>query len=221
LAASKQDTISQLRIPTHEEMHKFWDNPDLTYNEDVTPQSENIIAYLFRKFFEWLEDLFGKAHVDTAWTYIEIILVLFLVYFVLTRIFKFGLFNIFSKKNKKTANQVILNDWQEDIHAINFDDKINQALKDQNYREAIRLRFLKVLKLLTDNDYIHWSIEKTNRDYLNEMSNKQLKEPFEKTVLIFDYVWYGEFDIETHDDYVIFEQQFIAAEKSLNNREKN
>ena len=216
-----QDTIQTLHIPSPEEMQSYWNNPDLTYSEEVAPQGENIIAYLIRNFFEWLEDLIGKAQVDTAWQYIKVFLVLFVIYFVLTKIFKVGIFSIFSKKNKAAANKVVLNDWQEDIHTINFDEKINRAVQQGNFREAVRLRFLKILKLLTDNNHIRWSIEKTNRDYLNELTNNKLHAEFKNTALIFDYIWYGEYSIKNNEEYKKFEQQFISTEHTINNREPN
>ncbi len=216
-----QDSIPPLRIPPVSEMQQYWQNPELNYTEDFTPKGENFIEWLFRKFFEWLADIFGKGRVDDAWTYIKIGLIIFALYFVITKIFKIGIFNIFGKKNKKAANRVIMNDWQENIHELDFDKKIIAALQQNNYREAVRLRFLKILKLLTDNDFIHWSIEKTNRDYLSELTQNRLHQSFNNIVLIFDYIWYGEYKIKNNDEYTKLEQQFIAAEEEIEQYAKN
>ncbi len=221
MPATPKDSIPQLRIPPTSEMQQYWQNPEFNYSENFTPQGENFIEWLFRKFFEWLGDIFGKGRVEDAWVYIKIGLIIFALYFVLTKIFKIGIFNIFSKKNKKAANQVMMHNWQEDIHELDFDKKITDALQQKHYREAIRLRFLKILKLLTDNDFIHWSIEKTNRDYLSELTQNRLYQPFNDIVLIFDYIWYGEYEIKNQDEYLKFERQFTATEKIIEQYAKN
>ena len=99
----------------------------------------------------------------------------------------------FSKKNKKLniPNQNL----QENIHEINFPESIVNFERQQDYRSAVRYQFLLVLKKLADQKIIIWNPEKTNKDYLLELKKPQLKNNFKGLIHIFDYVWYGEFEI--------------------------
>ena len=144
------------------------------------------------------------------WT--EIILRIFLIliagvvlYFLIKLLFdKEGNF-IFSKKNKKV--DISATELHENIHEINFPESILGFEKAKDFRSAIRYQFLFVLKKMTDKNIIHWNPEKTNKDYLKELENTSHKKPYRDLALIFDYVWYGEFEIN-EQEYQKFKNQF-------------
>jgi hypothetical protein len=84
----------------------------------------------------------------------------------------------------------------ENIHAINFDEQINAAVQQQMYSRAIRLYYLKTLKVLNDNELLEWRKEKTNLDYVREMQkNMQNATEFSELTKLFEYVYYGDFAI--------------------------
>jgi hypothetical protein len=85
---------------------------------------------------------------------------------------------------------------EENIHEIDFDKDIRDAEKDGDYRRAIRLLFLKVLKNLSDAELIYWDPNKTNHQYLYELKGTNIYSPFVQCVNIFDRVWYGEWEID-------------------------
>lgn len=126
----------------------------------------------------------------------------FLIRFLLTKDGNF----FFSRKNRKVT--ISGQDLHENIHEINFSETIDSFEKQKDYRSAIRYRFLMVLKNLADKKLITWNPEKTNRDYFAELKNADLKERFSELVYIFDYVWYGEFDIN-EDSYHHFKEKFL------------
>lgn len=102
----------------------------------------------------------------------------------------------------------------EDIHEINFNDKILEAVKEGNYRRAVRFQFLRILKQLSDNALIDLTASKTNRIYARELKATQHYNPFINLVVIFEYVWYGDFII-SQNEYSSIEQQFQDFLKSL------
>lgn len=104
---------------------------------------------------------------------------------------------LFGKKNRKI--KIATHDLEENIHEINFPASILKFEKEQNYRSAIRYHFLYTLKKLTDKNLISWNPEKTNRDYLRELKNKNSQEDFRRIIYIYDYIWYGEFETEEKD----------------------
>lgn len=160
-----------------------------------------------------LEAVFGDIDPNKTGDYAAIIMRVFaitIIGFVLYFLIRFlmtkdGNF-FFSRKNKKVA--ITGEDLHENIHDINFAEVISSFEKQKDYRSAIRYRFLMVLKNLADKKLINWNPEKTNRDYFAELKNADLKDRFSELIYIFDYVWYGEFEIN-EDNYNHFKEKFL------------
>ena len=81
-------------------------------------------------------------------------------------------------------------------------------LKDDQY---IKLPVMQedVLKKLSDKKQIDWNTEKTNHDYLKELKSESSKTNFAELLYIFEYVWYGEFEIN-EEAYLQFKKKFEA-----------
>lgn len=84
----------------------------------------------------------------------------------------------------------------ENIHEINFDDELDEAVSNRNYRLAVRLLYLKCLKQLSDKGLIQWQIDKTNKAYYYELAQKPQRDAFGSLTRRFEYVWYGNFHID-------------------------
>ncbi|AUP78139.1 hypothetical protein [Flavivirga eckloniae] len=121
--------------------------------------------------------------------YIAIALaVVYLVYILLNE----GGSGLFSSRKNQT-----LNDFEEitaeniehaDIHAL-----IKNAENENNYRLAIRYYYLLVLKTLSIKKHIKFEDDKTNSEYLNEISEKPFSKAFEYASYLYNYIWYGKF----------------------------
>ena len=100
-------------------------------------------------------------------------------------------FFIFSRgRRRKTAAEEA-----DDASANeNVDEKINEAIINKNYRQAIRFMYLKTLKVLSDNDIIKLHAKSTNQDYIKQMYKHDNLAQFRQLTRIYEYVWYGEFD---------------------------
>ena len=97
----------------------------------------------------------------------------------------------------KSASVVIdFKEFSENIHKINFEELIADAISRRDYRKAVRLHFLKLLKELTDNNLITWQIDKTNNDYSIELSNSKFSSKFKELVLMYEYIWYGDLQLD-------------------------
>ncbi|MEO6149489.1 MAG: DUF4129 domain-containing protein [Mucilaginibacter sp.] len=104
-----------------------------------------------------------------------------------------GLFRRGAKKTMLPYNESL-----ENIHEIDFDSEIDNAVAQHNYRLAVRLLYLKCLKQLSDKDLIKWQIDKTNSAYYYELSNPAHRDIFGSLTRRFEYVWYGDFGIDEH-----------------------
>jgi hypothetical protein len=80
---------------------------------------------------------------------------------------------------------------EENIHFISFDDEIKKAVAAENYKLALRLRYLQSLKILADKGDINWQLNKTNSEYIYEMRKHKLYQIFANLTNAFEYAWYG------------------------------
>ncbi len=119
------------------------------------------------------------------------ILVIAILYFVFSNV-----------EIEKKINPSDIPDYIEDIEEIDTISAFGVAMAEGNYRVALRMRFLRVLQILSEKNMIKWKPEKTNRNYNRELRGTEVSTAFSKMSHIFDYVWYGnkEIDRATFED---------------------
>lgn len=108
-----------------------------------------------------------------------------------------GAEHIFSKRSKETIlpYDVIT----ENIHDIDYDQELNRLISEGKYRLAVRLLYLQSLKKLSDAQIIQWQPDKTNYNYLMEISKPELRNNFSRLTIQFDYIWYGDFPVDINN----------------------
>ena len=85
------------------------------------------------------------------------------------------------------------------IEGVDYEQLIKDALKESNYKLAIRYSYLKTLHLLAENEFIAFKDWKTPYDYEKELT-VNLISPYQKLSRLFEYVWYGDHEA-TKTDY--------------------
>ena len=103
---------------------------------------------------------------------------------------------------------------EEDLENHDVAHYLNQAINENQYRIAIRLHYLLIIKKLSENKFIKWKKDKTNRDYILETSSLPFSEKFRNSTNIFETIWYGERSIGETDFKKIYEQ-FDALDKMI------
>lgn len=96
------------------------------------------------------------------------------------------------------------------IEEDEYTRQLNEALKNGDYRLALRLNYLKVLRVLIEQKLIVWTKEKTNAEYLIELRKQSFHGSFRSLVVAFDRVWYGAYTIDE-----IGYKQFEGASNKL------
>ena len=117
------------------------------------------------------------------------------VLFVLYKLFFAD--GVFKKGTAK--NNVKIADEEEEAKPVQerkFDTAIARAANENNYRMAVRYLYLQLLQRLTAAGAIEFAADKTNTEYLRELTGKSYKEEVASLTLYYDYVWYGEFAID-------------------------
>jgi hypothetical protein len=178
-------------------LEKYSNDPDFDYTHEKNLPQQSWWDRFWSWFWAQIAKLFsripGGGNAVPAIKYLLIGALAFAIIYVLLRLLKVDLLRLFGKR--KNDDGIPYTEFAENIHDINFDESINKALADKNYRLAVRLLYLRSLKRLNDAGLIHWRMEKTNLAYLNEIENPDYKQLFGALTVRFEYVWYGDFQI--------------------------
>ncbi|MCB0464219.1 MAG: hypothetical protein KDC78_00900 [Aequorivita sp.] len=185
-------------VPKHfsENLSEKYSGNEFDY-DSMEGEAENFLGRAISWFFKKLGEIFG-IHISPEMfqivkIFVYMLLIIFAIYILVKLLVGDNASSFFSRKSKMVAP---LNIQEEHIENIDLDSYIKNALKEENYRLAIRYMYLKSLKLLSLNNIIDWHFEKTNSDYYREIENAALKENFKKTSYLYDNIWYGEYALD-------------------------
>ncbi|WP_431124537.1 DUF4129 domain-containing protein [Flagellimonas flava] len=203
---------------SEEHLKPFLEDEAFNYEIIKTDNSgwDNFKDWMYNILLQIFEWLFGvEAAVGAVASFLQILP------YILLGILLFLIIGFFVKANtrsliytQKNPNIVSLSEEERIIKTEDIQQLIRDALAQNNYRLAIRYYYLFILKLLTERELIEWQLQKTNDDYIAELSNSQLKTPFSRATLLYDYIWYGEFNID-QDRYTKAEQVFVTLKNAI------
>jgi hypothetical protein len=103
----------------------------------------------------------------------------------------------------------------ENIFEINYQRELDKALKEKNYRLAVRLMFLRQLKILSNKNIIQYKQERTNLDYLMQVHSSKYYKDFFRLTRNYEYVWYGKFELQP-ETFNAIKTEFENFDQSLN-----
>lgn len=177
------------------------------FNYDIkTGESQNLLARFFRWLDRWLGDTFGfniSPEVFNILKWVIYVLMGALIIYLLVKLLINERFDALFTKKAKTISDIEL--AEQHIEQVNFEALLNKAIKEKEFRLAVRYQFLLLLKRLSQRELIDWHFEKTNLDYQKEIQEPQLKTGFKDLAYLYDYIWYGE--------QLINEQAFFKAKE--------
>lgn len=187
-------------------LQNFKNNKEFLYD---LPPPKNLIP---NSFLEWLihkiESLLSGLFLKEYSFLFKYIFGIFLLYFVIKQLYNANFTGIFYKQTGKKQKTILYDFETEHIDSINFNDLIKKALENKNFKQAVRLYYLKTLKHLSDKQLINWQLNKTNSDYMVEMKNNPKFLIFKQLTHLFEHVAYGNFLINEYE-FLSIENKFI------------
>jgi hypothetical protein len=154
----------------------------------------------------------GEASGVLLWFFA--ILALLILGFIIFKLLS-GKMNTRNKRINKKSTDVDLEDISdESLTSGDYKHHLKEVVTTEDYREAIRMRFLLLLKVLQETGQIQWRNEKTNLDYLLVFSGTDHFKPFQELIWVFELTWYGERNVNS-SDYAIVSKRFDAFHKSI------
>ncbi|MGM0636363.1 MAG: hypothetical protein ACQESK_09880 [Bacteroidota bacterium] len=196
---------------------------DYAVSDEISPY-EAFKNWINLKWNQLLNYIFDQPEAGTILYYF----IKFLPYFILLIIIAviarwFYIRNFGSKilaENKQTS-AFNFSEEEEIIRKKDIDELIQQAVKNQNYRLAIRYHYLKTLKQLEKNELIKYDFSKTNQDYFQEIEQENFKNQFQKLTHFYDFAWYGGFSIASpqYDNISVLFHQFSKELEKISSDE--
>ncbi|CAG5007303.1 hypothetical protein DYBT9275_04017 [Dyadobacter sp. CECT 9275] len=190
----------------------FRNDSDYNY-EDVSPPPENP----FLRWIDWalqkINSFFQGKSYQNFWQYVIMAVVAGLVLFFLYKTKALNFIFPASRTTEPTDYTV----GHENIHEIDFEDAILKALSAHDFRLAIRLQYLKTLKFLANRQLIHWSPNRTNQTYVQELTGQPFRDDFVRLTRFFEFVWYGDFQIN-ESAFLEMKSFSTAIQDKLNRR---
>lgn len=118
------------------------------------------------------------------------------------------------RKKPKLVEQQPEEQTGDDIFEMNFEKEIQKAVDAKNFRLAVRLMYLRTLRDLSNRNLIDYSHQKTNSDYLFQLTGTAYYKNFFKLTRSFDYTWYGRFEV-SEDSFALIQNDFFSFKQQL------
>ncbi len=125
----------------------------------------------------------------------------YVFYIIVAGVILFVIVKILQNINSSPAIDVTtervytLSEVEEKILEIDLNKIFNDALANKDYRLALRVNFLIIIKMLSVQGKISWTKEKTNWEYYHEIKDQSIASKFKEIVVPFETIWYGEHEL--------------------------
>lgn len=183
------------------------------YNYDNNPKYEqNVFRRLWYNFWQKVRERLGEETLSTTWQIIQYLLILIAFALLLNFMLKSSKTSMFKKGDTSPDFDKKIMESQSGEESIQ--NMILAAEKEEDYSNAIRYLFLKVLKKLNEEDLIKWKDFKTNSQYAKEIKVPEISNEFEDLSHVFEYVVYGEFELEK-GKYLQYKNEFESLYDKL------
>ena len=208
LSTDTSDVV--VRFFDNNELQEFKKDKEFYYDGFDDPSKG-----LWERFWEWVwwrahEIMRTKNGRTTVWTILIGLGIAAIVFFVV-KVMGMRSGGLFARD---AGSSLPYTTETEDINRISFDDAIKEAVENRNFRLATRLLYLQSLKRLSDKGYIQWQLNKSNNDYIREVTGKPWHSLFKKLTYSFEYTWYGEMNL-ANDEFQNLQVQFQQFNNQL------
>lgn len=206
------DTAAHETVAFRAGFRDNYSGDDFDYSRDK--EKSTFFQRLFKKLGNLLKKLFGldeKYHLSASRMLVlkilAVILLLVVLYFLIRLLMNHSGTWFFRKKSPELA--LDFDDTEQLILRADFEMLIAEAEKNANTRQSIRLFYLWLLRDLKEKELIVWTPEKTNADYVRELTDDVVRSRFEYLSYLFNCIWYGEFQV-TDAEYRSARQAFLS-----------
>ena len=180
---------------------------------------------------DYTEDDYAFREIDpinpnTSW--INSPLVMYTILFLIVAFLLFTLYKLFGKDLLSSDNSVDVKEYklltEEDLedrfYEMDLDEVLKKALDRNDWKMAIRIQFLILLKTLINDGQIKWNKDLTNFQIVYQLKSREGRSDMRAIVRDFELVWYGD-KSSSKELYKTFEKKvnaLINTSKSFSGR---
>jgi hypothetical protein len=202
-----------LKSPDSKTESDVFSDPKLQYNLNAKYEPG-----MLERFVEWLSKvLFGdveyKSISITRQAIIWLVVIICLI--IAVRIIWRSSFTSLVKPQGKHG-RFSFEELKDGLQAIPFEKMIKEAEDLNDWRLALRWRYLFCLYALEKKGILEFRPAKTNIDYLRDLRKTDYKQSFAELSKIYEYVWYGKFEVDKQK-YSGYSELYKGFNQSLNN----
>lgn len=197
-SSSSLDSLAERKEKPREfsqkKLNQFKNLEEFNYTEARRVNSNPIgqfLAWLWKNSFGYI---LGRGDA-TFW---EIIIYFMAIFFIIFAIRQFIRIKISPVLYQSSNGLLIKQSYPDDnIFGKDFDSLLNASITEKDFRLAVRILYLMLIKNLNDNKKISWHFGKTNQQLSGEIENTNLRNYFLKLTWIYECIWYGKFNIDS------------------------
>lgn len=161
----------------------------------------------------WLDNLLNSIY-SLNWSYVMYTIIALVILLILYKLYQNGAFFKVNSKHAINNDEASFDFIEKNLLTVDLIEMINKAKAAKNYRLAIRYYHYQNTQNLAHKNYIKWDPKKTNQQLINQINKKEIKDLFTHNTLIFNQIWFGEFDV-TEENFNTFETNFIFLNQRL------
>ncbi|WP_433901768.1 DUF4129 domain-containing protein [Sphingobacterium puteale] len=202
------------KMDPYPEIIKRYERDDFVYSENIKDKI-SVLQRILQRISEWLGDImpdnpykFNKEF-GYVFAFLALIALAFMLYKILYNKNQYFIKHEYEADALDTLAYVERNLMNSDLSQY-----IRDAVAQKNY--ALGIRYLQLLNIqkLAQAGYIKWKHSKTNAEFANELQDKDLRVGFEECTRVFDYVWFGQFELK-ESDFSHYEQLFNQYQNQI------
>lgn len=142
-------------------------------------------------FLEFLAEILGNAAVRQAIFIFILLLFAAAVIWFLVR----NEMNLFGRSRRKIKVDQPAEGEPENIFTADLQAVIQNAESKGDYRLAVRLSYLLLLRKFSEEGWIKYKDDTTNMEYMMQLYNQPFYKEFFTVTRNYEYVWYGEMPV--------------------------
>jgi hypothetical protein len=145
----------------------------------------------------------------------KIICITLIIAILVFTIIRFVLRAKMDNSKVKLESLEMLQSIEDNLEDTDLNPYLNKAVEAIDYKTAVRILYLSIIQKLNELKWIRWKKDKTNNDFLLEMSSQSTFRTFRNLTLSYEIVWYGEAPIG-NAEFEIIKKEFDTYKNSLN-----
>ena len=186
-----QGPAPRLRRPDAGRLRELRGQSAFQYEEAVTTPEQSAWSAFWARVREAIGNWLASRSYNHFWRWILYALFVGAGVFIVLRLLDIDFTAMLGRSPRRAA--LAYDTMAENIHEVDFATRLAEAEAAGNWRLAVRLGYLQLLKTLADGGLINWQPDKTNHAYLAELpATGPLRGTFREATRQFEYVWYGE-----------------------------